>query len=73
MKVVAKIAKVEKDISTYYARHSWATIAYNEAKIPKDDIAAALGHGGKTVTDIYINEDLAKIDEANRKVLNVIY
>lgn len=72
LKVVAKIAKVEKDISTYYARHSWATIAYNEAKITKDDIATALGHGGKTVTDIYINEDLAKIDEANRKVIDIL-
>lgn len=61
------------DISTYWARHSWATIAA-ELDIPKETIAAALGHGGNTVTDIYINFDQKKIDEANRKVIDrVLY
>lgn len=59
-------------ISTYWARHTWATIA-SELDVPKDTIAAALGHGGKTVTDIYINFDAKKIDEANRKVIDYIF
>ena len=33
-------------ISTYWARHSWATIAA-DLDIPKETIAAALGHGRK--------------------------
>lgn len=59
------------DLSTYYARHTWATIAA-KLEIPKETIAAALGHGGNSVTDIYINFDQKKIDEANRKVLKYI-
>lgn len=60
-------------ITTYWARHSWATIA-SSLDIPKDTIAAALGHGRNTVTDIYIDFDQRKIDEANRKVLDwVLY
>lgn len=61
------------DISTYWARHSWATIAAS-LDIPRDTIAHALGHGGNTVTDIYIDFDERKVDEANRKVLDwVLY
>ena len=61
------------EISTYWARHSWATIAAS-LDIPRDTIAHALGHGGNTVTDIYIDFDQSKVDEANRKVLDwVLY
>lgn len=55
-------------VTTYYARHSWATIAAS-LDIPKDTIAAALGHGGNSVTDIYIEFDRNKIDEANKAVI----
>lgn len=62
-----------KTLTTYWARHSWATIAAS-LDIPKDTIAAALGHGGNSVTDIYIEFDRRKVDEANRRVLNwVLY
>lgn len=61
------------EISSYWARHTWATIAAS-LDIPKDTIAAALGHGGNTVTDIYIDFDQRKVDEANRRVLDwVLY
>ena len=61
------------DISIYWARHSWATIAAS-LDIPKETIAAALGHGGNTVTDIYIDFDQKKVDEANRRVIDwVLY
>lgn len=60
-------------ITTYWARHTWATIAAS-LDIPKETIAAALGHGGNTVTDIYIDFDRKKVDDANRKVLDwVLY
>ena len=60
-------------ISTYWARHSWATIAAS-LDIPRDTIAHALGHGGNTVTDIYIDFDQSKVDKANRKILDwVLY
>lgn len=60
------------NISTYWARHSWATIAAS-LDIPKDTIAHALGHGNNTVTDIYIDFDQKKVDEANRRVLDWVF
>ena len=60
-------------LTTYWARHSWATIAAS-LDIPKETIAAALGHGGRSVTDIYIDFDQRKVDAANRRVLDwVLY
>ena len=58
-------------LTTYWARHTWATIAA-QLDVPKDTIAAALGHGQNTVTDIYIDFDRRKIDAANRAVLDFV-
>lgn len=61
------------ELTSYYARHSWATIA-STIGIQRDTIAHALGHGEDTVTDIYIDFDEKLVDEANRKVLDwVLY
>lgn len=62
------------EVTTYWARHTWATIAY-QLDIPKDIIAQALGHSsGLEVTEIYIDRDNRKVDDANRKVLDwVLY
>lgn len=68
--LIANGVEIE-ELTTYWARHTWATIA-SELDIPKDTIAAALGHGGNSVTDIYIDFDLKKVDEANRKVLDYV-
>lgn len=63
------------ELTTYFARHSWATIAYNDLQIPKDIIAQALGHSGsESVTDIYLDKDPRLVDDANRRVLDwVLY
>ena len=58
-------------VTTYYARHSWATIAYNNG-IPKDTVRLALGHGSNTVTDTYIDFDLKLVDEANQRIIDLI-
>lgn len=60
------------EITTYWARHTWATIAAS-LDIPKETIAAALGHGGNTVTDVYINFDRKKVDAANRQVIDHLF
>ena len=59
-------------LTTYWARHTWATIAAS-LDIPKETIAHALGHDNDTVTDIYIDFDKRKVDEANRKVLDYVF
>ncbi len=58
-----------RKISTYYMRHSWASIA-DELEIPKTVISLAMGHGSNSVTDVYIYTDLKRVDEANKKVIN---
>ncbi len=59
-------------LTTYWARHSWATIAA-ELDIPKETIAAALGHSiGNPTTSIYIDFNLTKVDEANRRVIDYV-
>ena len=59
-------------LSSYYARHTWASIAAY-LDIPEKTIKMALGHGAKTTTDIYINFDIKKVDEANKKVINYLF
>lgn len=58
-------------ISTYSARYSWATFAA-QLDIPRDTIALALGHGLNTMTDLYIDYDISKVDRANRAVIDYI-
>ena len=58
-----------EELSTYWARHSWATIA-RKLGISKDTIGLGLGHSTKSVTDIYIDYDPDEVDIANRKVLD---
>lgn len=60
------------ELSSYWSRHTWATIAA-ELDIPKETISEALGHSiGSEVTSIYIKFDRKKVDEANRKVIGLI-
>lgn len=59
-------------LSSYWARHSWATIAA-ELDIPKETIAAGLGHEiGSPTTSIYIDFNQKKVDEANRRIIDYL-
>ena len=67
-----QITPLFPDISSYWARHTWATIAAS-LDIPKETISAALGHEiGSPITSIYIKFDQNKVDEANRKVIDYV-
>lgn len=87
-KALQRIGKVERtgkggkkiitpewpELTTYWARHTWATIAA-DLDIPDAVISQALGHAGEnSTTDIYIRRNQKKVDEVNRKVLDwVLY
>ena len=62
------------DVTSYWARHTWATIAAS-IDVPIEVISASLGHElGSRTTRIYIRYDKRKIDNANRAVLDwVLY
>ena len=60
-------------ISSYWARHTWATLA-SDIDVPIETISAALGHSyGCATTAIYIRFNQKKVDIANRKVLDYVY
>lgn len=59
-------------LSSYWSRHTWATLAAF-LDIPKEVISAGLGHEiGSSVTSIYIDFNLQKVDDANRKVIDYV-
>jgi len=61
-------------VTSYWFRHTWATIARNELHIPKDDIHFALNHSSASnITDAYLAVDFSIIDRCNRQVLNFLY
>lgn len=62
------------DLSIYWARYSWATIAA-ELDVPERTIGAALGHSTrKSVTNIYTRNDMRKkVEEAQRLVAEYIF
>ena len=57
--------------TTYHARHSWATFA-SYLDISEKTIRVALGHGSRSVTDIYVNYDMRKVDAANKLVIDYV-
>ena len=60
------------NISTYWARHTWATIA-SELDIPIDTISAALSHSvSNSVTSTYIKFNIKKVDDANERVIDYV-
>lgn len=75
LKKLAGKCGFEVNLTTYYARHSWATIARNNCGVSKDDINLSLNHvdEGLKMADVYIAKDWSLIDEANRKVIDYLY
>lgn len=71
-KLEKEIVPIIPDITSYYARHCWATFAY-EIGIPLDVISQAMGHSvGNRTTLIYVKYDQTRVDEANRKVIDYL-
>ena len=71
---VASLCKIDKSITTYYARYSWANIAKGLG-YSKDLIAEALGHEyGNKVTGIYLDHyDNATLDSMNEKLIKAVF
>ena len=75
MKQIAKICGIDKPITTYYARYTWANIAKKDLGYSNDLIADALGHQyGNKVTGIYLdNYSNETIDAANKAVIDSVF
>lgn len=62
---------IEPKLSTYYARHTWATIAA-KLGVSREIIAQCLGHTWADVTSIYIAPDVSAQDAAIKKVADFL-
>ena len=70
LKDIASDLKIPYKLSTYFARHSWSSIAFNECEISEDIIGLALGHASpRKVTAGYIKKKYAQVDRANEAVI----
>lgn len=72
LKKLAELAGINISLSSYVARHSWATTARNR-NIPLSVISAGMGHTSERTTEIYLAslENLV-IDEANKTILTML-
>ena len=73
MKDLRKLTGIP-DITFYWARHSFASLARNSCRMSKDDVAVALNHvdEGHRTTDIYIAKDWKIVDEVQEKVVQLL-
>lgn len=73
LKKIGELIGVD-DLEFYAARHSWATIAVNDAGVDKYTVHQSLNHmdDSMRVTDIYLKKSWDPIDKANRKVLDLM-
>jgi len=73
LKTIGKMAGLDIPLTTYVARHSWASVARNMA-IPLSVISEGLGHDSDKTTQIYLASlDTSMVNKANRKIIsNVI-
>jgi len=68
IKKIAKLANIDEKVTTYYARHSWATIGKRN-NLPITLISEALGHADTKTTEIYLASfDDETLDAANEMI-----
>ena len=73
LKELAEVVGISDSLTTYYARHSWATIARNVCHIDFDTVNAALNHvhrGTDRIGDVYIARDYSAIWKAQEMVID---
>jgi integrase len=62
------------ELTLYWTRHTFGTLARNECRMSIDDIAEALNHidNGHATTDIYLAKDWSIVDDVQFQVLQLI-
>ena len=72
LKHLSKRAALDIPLSSYVARHTWATLAHKNA-VPIPVISEGLGHYSEKTTRIYLSSlDQSMIDKANASLLNTL-
>lgn len=70
LKRIGRMLGLSVPLTTYVARHGWASIAKSK-NIPVATISEAMGHDSEKTTRIYLASlDMSVVDRANRRILN---
>lgn len=73
LKKIGKLVNCPIPLTTYTARHCWASTAY-QLNVPTSSISQALGHDSEKTTRIYLSSlDNQVIDNANLTVIRAVY
>lgn len=73
LKKIGAMIGLKIPLTTYVARHSWASIALH-IDIPLATISEGMGHNSYSTTQIYLQSiDVATIDQANRKIIKQVF
>ncbi|WP_294470508.1 site-specific integrase [uncultured Bacteroides sp.] len=71
LKKIATMIDIKVPLTTYTARHTWATLA-RDCGAPVSVISAALGHTSEEMTRIYLKEfDVSLLDKVNSMVTDL--
>lgn len=69
---LSQMLRLEAPLTTYVARHSWASIAYSR-NVPMPLISEGMGHGSERTTRIYLASlSSSGVDRANRRILHLL-
>lgn len=72
LKKIGKMIGLKIPLTTYVARHTWASIALH-MNIPIATISEGMGHNSYKTTQIYLESiDVATINEANKRIIRKI-
>lgn len=73
LKKISDLLGLSSPLTSYTARHTWATAARNK-NIPLSVISAGMGHTSEKTTQIYLASlDNSIIDEANKFIISSLY
>jgi site-specific recombinase XerD len=71
LKRISDMLKLEKSLSSYVSRHTWATLALRKG-VPVEVISESMGHENETTTRIYLASlGQGIIDEANAEIIRL--
>lgn len=71
LKKIAVVADIEVPLTTYTARHTWATLA-RDYGAPISVISAGLGHTSEEMTRVYLKDfDVSMLNQVNSIVTNL--
>jgi integrase len=71
LKRISGMLKLEKPLSSYDSRHSWATLALHRG-VPVEIISESMGHENENTTRIYLASlDQSVIDKANAEIIDL--